>query len=280
MSALCFVLARYGIARKFKPGRAVLLLLVIGLVSLGGYRSYMILMLLTFLLVFYFEGLFRTQYALVLVSGVVLGGALLVPLANKLPLGIQRTLSFLPLDVNPVARYDAERSTEWRVEMWKTAWPDMHKYFWRGKGLLVSAVDMELTNELVKQGLISSQEEAVLAGSYHNGPMTLLIPFGVWGAIGWLWFLAASIRALYHNYRYGDPSLRTANAFLLAAFWAKTILFFTVFGDFRTGFAEYLGLVGLSVALNHGICKPALAPKALARPISLRTRPVLAQAAS
>jgi hypothetical protein len=249
--------------------------------SLGGFRSTLILMVLTFLVLFYLEGLLRTRYAVLLLAGLMVGGALLVPFAGKLPLGIQRALSFLPLDnISPVARYDAEHSTEWRIEMWKTAWPDVRKYFWSGRGLLMSGVDLDLTDAMVKNGLLSSQEQAMLTGSYHNGPLTLLIPFGVWGAIGWLWFLGASFRALYRNYCYGDPSLKTVNTFLLAAFLAKAAMFFSIYGDFRTEFATYLGILGLGMALNHGICKPVRASKPVVQPMVFRTRPALAEVAS
>ncbi len=284
LSAFYYMLARYGIAGIFqwkRPGRVALLLALVVAASVGGFRSTLIMMVLTFLVLFYFEGLFRTRYAGMLLGTVTLLGVLLIPLAGKLPLGMQRTLSFLPLDsISPVARYDAEHSTEWRVEMWKTAWPNVKKYLWLGKGLLISGVDLDLTGEMVKSGLMSSQEEAVLSGSYHNGPLTLLIPFGVWGAIGWLWFLFASIRALHYNYRYGDPSLKKVNTFLLSVFLTKAMMFFVIFGDFRTEFAPYLGIVALGVALNHGICKPVVARRALAQPIPLRARPALAQAAS
>ena len=275
-----YLLARYGVSGIFqwrRLGRIGIFMFAAGMITLGGYRSYLILIVLAFLLVFYFEGLLRTQYAVAMACFVALTCAFLIPFADKLPMSIQRTLSFLPLEVNPVARLDAEQSTEWRWEMWKTALPEVRKYALLGKGLQISGVEFDITDDLVRRGLMSGQEEAMLTGNYHNGPLTILIPFGVWGMLGWLWLLGASIRALYRNYRYGDPSLRTVNTFLLALFLAKTLLFFVIFGDFRSGFGEFLGIVGLGVALNHGICKPALAPRLAAQPV--RTRPRLTLAA-
>jgi hypothetical protein len=92
----------------------------------------------------------------------------------------------------------------------------------------------------------------------------------------WLWFLAASTRALYRNYRYGDPSFKMLNTFLLALFLAKAILFFIVFGDFRSGLASFLGIVGLSVALNHGIRGPVRASKPCVQPHRVQPRLALA----
>jgi hypothetical protein len=34
-------------------------------------------------------------------------------------------------------------------------------------------------------------------------------------------------------------------------------VFFSVFGDFRSEFASFLGILGLGIALNDGICRPA-----------------------
>jgi len=258
-------LAHYGIRETlsgFKFWRFLVLVALVILGSFGGFRSLVILLGMTFFLTFYFEGLFRSKYAAIFVGAMLLVGALLVPLANKLPLPIQRALSVLPLNIDPVARMEADYSTQWRVEMWSMLFPLVPKYLWLGKGLAVSGGGLELVSDLTSRGQIASQELAIMAGNYHNGPLTVLIPFGIWGAIGWLWFLIASVRALYLNYRYGDDSLRRINTFLLAYFLARMVTFFTVFGDFRSDVAPFVGIVGLSVALNHGIRRRTPVPAA------------------
>jgi hypothetical protein len=191
----------------------------------------------------------------------------LVPLANKLPLSIQRAISVLPLKLDPIARFEAESSTQWRVEMWEMLLPEVPRYLWLGKGLAVSGADLELSADLAGRGQMSSQELAITGGVYHNGPLTLLIPFGIWGALGWIWLVVASIRALYRNHRYGDESLRRINAFLLAFFVAKVVMFFTLYGDFRSEFASFVGLVGFSVALNGGIRRKAESVRSAQEPV-------------
>ncbi|HYG34975.1 MAG TPA: O-antigen ligase family protein [Clostridia bacterium] len=256
LGIFCFLLARYGLAPmlKLRGLPKLLLLSVVALLAAGGgFRSGVIFLAMVFFLVFYFEGLLRSKYTFALVLLMILTGALLVPLANKLPLSVQRTLSILPLEVDPVARLEAEASTKWRIDMWHTVLPLVPEHFWFGKGLAVSGVDLALTAELAKRGFVSSQETSMLAGNYHNGPLTVLIPFGVWGAIGWLWFLGASFRALYLNYKYGSEPLRRINTLLLAYFLARTIVFLFIFGDMRNDFAIFAGAVGLSIALNGGI---------------------------
>jgi len=115
-------------------------------------------------------------------------------------------------------------------------------------------------------------ESSIVAGNYHNGPLTVLIPFGIWGALGWLCLLAASLRALYYNYLYGDEVLRKTNTLLLAVFAAKTIIFFVVFGDFRVEMPLFLGIIGFSLALNGGIRKPVRV-RAPMVPIRVRAQP-------
>jgi hypothetical protein len=260
MALFYFMLARYGIRNMLsatKFWKFVLLVALVLIGALGGFRTMIVLLGLTFLLTFYFEGLFRSRYAAIFVGATVLGWALLVPLADKLPLSIQRALSILPLNIDPVARFEAHASSEWRVEMWKILLPEIPHYLWLGKGLAVSGGGMELAGDLAARGQMSSQDLSILVGNYHSGPLTVLIPFGIWGAIGWLWFLIASIRALYLNYRLGDEFLRKINTFLLAYFLARTVVFFTVYGDFRSDVAFFAGIVGFSVALNGGIRKQA-----------------------
>jgi hypothetical protein len=133
------------------------------------------------------------------------------------------------------------------------------KYFWLGKGLGISSGDLEMANELVRRGSITSQEVAIIAGDYHSGPLSVIITFGIWGVIGFVWFLAASIRALYFNYRYGDETLKKVNTFLLAFFVARTIHYLFIFGGFYGDIAHFCGLMGLSIALNGGIRKPVRA---------------------
>jgi hypothetical protein len=270
MGVFFYMLAKHGIAGTLnlgKPLRLMAFLVVVVLGGLGGFRAFYILMALTFFILFYLEGLFRSRYTAVLLATVVVGSVLVVPFTNKLPLGIQRTLSFLPISVDPVARFDAQSSTEWRLQMWRQVLPEVPKYFWFGKGMGISAADLEMAAELSRRGSMTSQDVAILAGDYHSGPLSLIIPFGIWGVIGFVWFLAASIRALYLNYRYGDESLKKANAFLLAYFVAKTIHYFFVFGGFYGDLANFCGIIGLSISLNGGIRQPARVTAAAKTPV-------------
>ena len=94
-------------------------------------------------------------------------------------------------------------------------------------------------------------------GDYHNGPLSVIIPFGIYGVLAFLWFVFASLRLMWRYLKFGDPNLRKINALLLAAFGAKVLLFLTVFGALSSELVFFTGLIGLSVALNGA---PATTP--------------------
>ncbi len=242
-----------GVLNLHRPWRLALLLAVVMIGALGGFRSTVIFAGLLLAIQFLAEGLHRTRLFPVLVVFGVLMMAALVPIASKLPLSVQRSLSFLPIPVSQVARFDAEQSSLWRVQMWSMVTAEIPVYFWRGKGFTASSTDYYLTQEMVRRGLRSDQEMMILAGDFHNGPLSILIPFGIWGVSTFLWFIFAGIRLLYRNFRYGDPRLKKVNTFLLSYFIAKVIFFLAVFGAIHLDILAFVGIVALSVSVNGGL---------------------------
>jgi hypothetical protein len=262
-----FMLMRYGVRGVLdwtKPWRLAVLMLIAGLSLLGGFRSVLIFYLLLFAVQFSAEGLFRSRlFPLLIVAGLLVMGCL-IPFVQKLPLSVQRSLSILPLPVSSVARADARGSTEWRLRMWEVLTPEIDKYFWLGKGFGLSPTDQYLATESLRRGLTRDYEMMILSGDYHNGPLSILIPFGIWGVLAFLAFLVASLRLLYRNFRYGDPALRGINTFLLSFFVTKLTMFLAVFGAIHLDLAVFAGAVGMSVSLNGGMAavqpRPAEVP--------------------
>jgi len=271
-------LVRYGIRDLFdtrKLLRVGFFLLLIVASFLGGFRSILIQFALTFVIIFYLEGLFRSRLMPVFAITFVALGVLVIGFSERLPLNVQRTISFLPVQVDPLARSSAQESSKWRVQMWMDILPEVPKHLLLGKGLAFSGADLEaLTTSKIGGRSSLSTEGAALAGDYHNGPLSLLVPFGIWGAIGFVWFIGASIRVLFQNYKFGHPVFKRLNTFLYGYFIAKTILFFCVFGSFYSDLPTFTGLIALSIAINGGVAKPVLVPRAQARaPIPLRIHP-------
>jgi hypothetical protein len=253
-----YLFARFGIRGIMdlrRPWRMVFLLLAAAACAWCGYRSAFILLILSFMAVFYWEGLHRTRWLMGLIGAGLLAGAAILPQAEKLPLVVQRTLSFLPMKVDFLVRQSSDSSTEWRLEMWKRVLPDVPKYLLHGKGYVLTADDIYWANENSYRigGLALG---ATAAGDYHSGPLSTIIPFGIWGVIGLVWFWAASLRYLYRNFKFGDPDLRQINTLLISLFSVKILFFLSIFGSLYIDLSMFTGLVGFAVSLNGAPVKP------------------------
>jgi O-antigen ligase/polysaccharide polymerase Wzy-like membrane protein len=257
-AAFNYMLVRYGVQGILdlrKPWRLLLCLGLLTLSLLGGFRSVLIMFILVLVIQFYCEGLHRTRLFMVVGLTFLVGSALLVPFASKLPLSMQRSLSVLPLDIDPAARADAQGSLEWRLEMWRMLLDEVPHYLWLGKGYAINPTDIYLMDQAVRHGLAGAFEGAMVSGDYHSGPLSILVPFGVFGVVTFIAFLIAAGRVLILNYRYGDPRIKNINTFILSYFSAKVVFYFLCFGAFNVDMAAFAGLVGLSVALNRGVAK-------------------------
>lgn len=224
----------------------------------GGFRGNLIIIGLTFAILFYLEGMMRSRLMPVMVVIGILLGAFLVGYSDRLPWTVQRTLSFLPIHVVPEVEADAKGSTEWRLDMWREVLPDVPKYLILGKGYAFDPNEMAM----IQAGMTRGEDEAVgsaLAGDYHSGPLSVIMPFGIWGVVGFLWLIGAGVRLLYQNYRYGDPALAIINRFCLAQFIAKVIFFLGIFGSLYSDLPSFIGLLGLSVCINGGVRRAASA---------------------
>ncbi|HXG48985.1 MAG TPA: O-antigen ligase family protein [Methylomirabilota bacterium] len=264
-----YMIARYGVAGILditKPWRALILLVIVAVGASGGFRSVVILFGLVFVIQFYLEGLHRTRILPILALLGLLGAVAMVPLASHLPLSIQRSMSFLvvnlglPIELSSAATQDAYASTEWRKEMWRQLAPDLPRYLLVGKGYALNPTDLYLTFHASKRGYGKEWDNALLAGDYHNGPLSIYVPFGTFGLLAFIVFVIAGWRVLLKNYRYGPPALKGINTFLLAYFVSRVIFFFVVFGAISNDLIIFVGMVGLSISLNHGVrSAPALA---------------------
>ena len=279
-----YMLSRHGIREALdtrKPGRMFLFLATIVCSMYGGFRSVFILVGLTFMIIFYLEGLLRTKFLPIFILVGILGVAALIPMATRLPLSVQRSMSFLPIEVDPIARENAEATSQWRLDMWKSLLPEIPKYLIVGKGLAIDSNELDTQHYLERRGAsFGGAAGSILAGDYHSGPLSIIIPFGIFGLIGFVWLLIAEGRGLYRNYLYGDPALRKVNTVLYAMFLARTFLYVFIFGGFYTDLAFFAGLMGFSISLNGGICKPVMADRPQMGLRKSRLAPVLAPAAS
>ena len=261
LGVFLWLLARNGVRGIFmvwRPWRTLTFCLAFVIIGLGGYRSAIMQAMMIFAVLFFLERLHRTPLLFVfLLGGIVLAGAM-APFASRLPFVIQRSLAFLPLTLNPEAVASAQASSTWRMDMWTALLPEVPKHLLLGKGLAIPA---ETYNEMTSAAIIyngqidSSQQSLALTGDYHNGPLSVILPFGIWGAFAFGWFLWAAVWVLYRNYKFGDRSNLTLNRFMLCFFLVKIVIFSTVFGSLSTDLCFFTSYVGFSIAINHGVCR-------------------------
>jgi hypothetical protein len=261
-----YLLARHGIKGIFlagKPGRLAVFMLFSTLVLLGGFRSMFLSFALIFAILFYLEGLHRTKLLPILAFAGIVAATVCLPMANRLPNTFQRALSFLPVNIDPAVRADAQGSVDWRIEMWKALLPQVPSHLLLGKGYAISQEDRQLIGrDVAFHSFDPADQSLALSGDYHSGPLSVILPFGIWGAIAVLWFLIAGGWALNRNRLYGDPALKSINTFLLAAFLTKIIVFFFIAGALSSDILTFAGYLGLSISLNGGVCHPARQPAA------------------
>ena len=254
---VAWVLARYGFGGVFHSGR----FWRIGLLGLGmllgllsGYRTAMVTYAVVLAMMFFMEGHHRTPRLLGWVVAGLIGVALLIQLAPHLPTPVQRSLSFLPLPVDPLVRLDAEGTVAWREGLWKALLADVPQYFWLGKGMTVTTVDMETAKTFETLGA-DSWYVSYLTGEHHNGFLSLIIPFGIWGLLAMLWLLGAGLWLLVRNCRHGRAELHSVNAYLLASYVAWMVLYFSYWGTLYWALRDATGLLALGVALNAQAAK-------------------------
>jgi hypothetical protein len=259
---MAYMLARYGLRGIFsfqKPGRALLFTASFLLSMLGGYRSSLIGMSMTLILMFFLERMYRTRLMPFLVMGGILGVTLLVSFSDKLPYTFQRSMSFLPLNWDPAVVLDADGSAEWRYAIWRATWPQVPDHLLLGKGYTITKEDYEL----IANGQLANAEARfnagdnplAISGDYHSGPLSTLMPFGLWGGIGMLWLMGATIYVTYRNYKYGDPELHTYNIYMFVSAVTGTIFFLFIFGGFSGDVGSFARLAGLNIAFNGGLAR-------------------------
>src|SRR5262249_29909547 len=139
---------------------------------------------------FYLEGLHRTRLLPTFVLASVAASVIIIPILPRMPLTFQRALAFLPVPIDPTIRQDARSSSEWRLRIWKVVTPQIPQYLLLGKGYAMSQDDFAISRQ--PHPGFEENWGATLAGDYHNGPLSVIIPFGIWGAGGFVWFLVAA----------------------------------------------------------------------------------------
>jgi hypothetical protein len=264
VAVFTWLIATYGLRGIFLGGklwRPVLLVLMFFTGTLGGFRTELFLMIAVFVAAFFAEKIYQTWLLAPAALGALCLGLIIVPTARHLPFTAQRAMAFLPLDLDPEAVAAAQGSTDWRFDMWSGLMQhEVPDHLWKGKGFAISKDDFD---EMMGQtafanaaGIHADQQGLALAGDYHNGMLSLVIPLGVYGVVVFLWFGFAGLRVVYLNFKYGRPELRTLNFFMFIMFFIEFAAYLSCVGGlaFANDINWFAGYLGMSIALNGGVC--------------------------
>ena len=247
---LLALLGMRGVFDLRKPWFLALTILCVGVGMVGGFRSFLIGVMFTFAILFFIEGLHRTRLVALALAICLAGGLGLAFFSDKLPISVQRSLTFMPLKLDPWVRQDAQGSLDWRIEMWGYVKKEIPDHLMLGKGYAIDpdALRMSWFNSAQDYGL--KAEWAALSGAYHNGPLSVLIPFGIWGALAFGWFLTAGLRRLWWHCRNCDPEMVRINRALFVFFLTHVIFFLFLNGALYSGLVDFAFLIGLAESMN------------------------------
>ena len=231
-----------------------LLLILFSLVAAAGsgYRNVVAYTGLIYIIGLAYRGGFGSVLLATVSTSCILGLLALVNLISPLPGNIQRALSPFPGTWEKRHVEAAEASTEWRVQMWKEA---LFTDYWiqnkiLGDGLGLTARELKLMESAddgsaikmnsLGSGLSAQQENLMLAGGYHSGPVHTV---RIVGYVGLIILVLAMIRIAVHAHRQINRTRGTewypVALYIGVPIIAQPIFFVFVFGDFG-GAASYL----------------------------------------
>jgi hypothetical protein len=263
-------------------------------VMISGFRSVMGLLAIYFVV----GSLVRGKIADVLIAGMIaiIGiCALLFIGTDKLPRAGQRILSVLPIPglVDEEVTENAQKSTDWRVEMWVLALTTdryiFNKMWGDGFGMrkdeMDAMIDAAFGDNRAARNL-DPQEVLMRRGSYHGFHVQTIRMTGYVGLLAVLIMLGVFWRHAWSHIQYfkGRPEwgfvLFVCIPFLIYPFYAML-----VFADYRSGLPRYIIMAGFlkmlwniryAEAREFAYQRQLEANEAAVQPTARRERPVRA----
>lgn len=177
--------------------RVAFWLAMLFLVGLTGFRSKLVELLMITAAFNFFITKRRVRYVVTcMLAGLVLWIGV-IALSPFVPLGIQRTISFVPgVNIEQSAAKNAFGSIEWRVEIWRYCIERSNDYLLIGRG---SAFDVSETVAGLGVSDIATYSPffAYETRSYHSGPLSLLIDYGVPGFLVATWLVVVLFKRFW-----------------------------------------------------------------------------------
>jgi hypothetical protein len=272
LGGIATILARWIVSRVnplkacLHPLWGLLILITLAAAAGSGFRN----AVANVGLIYIFGLVYRGGFASVLFASIV-GTLFIAALATinvfaPLPLNVQRTLTIFPGTWDQTLKDDANGSTDWRIVMWKEALLTDHwiQNKWLGDGLGMSAAELARSQELQKggkgnamTGLSVHQENAMISGDYHSGPVQTIRTVGY---VGLAVMLLAMIRIAVHGHRQ-IQRCRGTEWFPLSIYFCigsliNPIFFVFVFGTFTQGASSVFMSVAMMRLLENNLPLP------------------------
>lgn len=227
--------------------RFLLALLTICAALMSGFRSLMIEMGFAF-----FASLYLRKGAASILASLLIALPLTTTFIGlqghvfQLPLTAQRALCFLPGKWDPVALENAQASSAWRIEIWKSVLGEGNKYIsdkvW-GDGFGFTMAQLQ---EMARN--TDAQENFRISGDYHSGPISAIRCVG---CVGLAIFYVLILSVAKGAWRLIEFSRKTPY-FYLALFvgipmLTKPVMFTLVFGSYGS---DIVGAIYNAALLN------------------------------
>lgn len=238
-------------------GRFFTFSVAFSLILMTGFRSALITLFLGFLWVTFFRDGIIAVFRVIMVVAAIVG--LLISMQGNLidlPQPAQRALSFLPGKWDYSAKREAEASTEWRVEMWKTILTS-DKYIankWLGDGFGFTRYQFQVMAANARGTTLDQQENLMISGGVHSGPISAIRFVGY---VGLLLFLVLLILAKIRAYQLirraeGTPfyffALFCGMPMIVALF-----VFVLIFGGFEGDLPNTIVAIGMLKLLENSL---------------------------
>jgi hypothetical protein len=258
-------------ALPWRPLRFLTLLFTGVVVLLSGFRSNLIKMSC-----FFIAGTVVRRkpidFVVAAAPAVVFLAVLLMLGPKNLPFGMQRTLSFLPIEVDASIRESAEGSSDWRFEMWRLVLTSdryiQNKILGDGFGFSADEQEAQMQDSLGLRKYSGDSIDAFIAkGSYHGWHVEAIRFTGVLGLVIGIFILFVFARhawVIVKHHRGSD--FFPYAVYLCIPFLIEPFFTLFVFGSYKGNFITYIAMSAM-LRLAYGLY------------LEERRHPVLAQAA-
>lgn len=261
---------------SFHPVWGPLILLSLFFAAASGYRNAVAWVGLIYLCGVAYWGRLPSVIISFALGGLLLGMVALLNLAYPLPPNVQRALSPFPGTWNERYVDNANISSEWRYEMWIEALTSdkwiKNKILGDGLGFtreeLERMRDIDLGNTgnyAGSSGLTRQQENMLIQGSYHSGPVQTI---RVVGYFGLLLILIAMTRLSVNAHRLimrcRGTEWQTMAYFFGIPIIIKPIFFLFIFGTFDDAVVHICIYSAIIDMLHLNLPLPAYVPRSRA----------------